>query len=202
MNNNFENPYIGNILKEILIYNISEMFSEIEQEEIINKFLDDININETEKIIKKEIAKHNYNPIELFHLNLPSESLKLINDYGKGGCKCGKCIYLNRVMFIHTDERYNDRIKTHHFFSELYRFPEEDVLKRRFKLSKNKYWLFFNLFRDMDVRKDIVKQGISATYHRKNEDKVLKEFNEIIKFIYENNYTKFKDIKLNYYPEF
>ena len=52
-----------------MTYNISEMFSEIEQEEIINKFLDDININETKKLIKKEIAKHNFNPVELFHLN-------------------------------------------------------------------------------------------------------------------------------------
>ena len=32
-------------------------FTEIEQEEIINKFLDDININETEKLIKKELKK-------------------------------------------------------------------------------------------------------------------------------------------------
>ena len=177
-------------------------FTEIEQEEIIKKFLDDINITETKNIIKKEIAKHNYNPIELFHLNLPSENFKLINEYGKGGCKCGKCIYLNRVMFIHTDERYNDRIKTHHFFKELYRFPEENELKRHFKLSKNKYSLFSSLFSGMDVRKDMIICGISNNYHPKNVGKILKEFNEIIKFIYENNYTSFKNVKLNYYPEF
>ena len=146
-------------------------FTEIEQEEIIKKFLDDINITETKNIIKKEIAKHNYNPIELFHLNLPSENLKLINEYGKGGCKCGKCIYLNRVMFIHTDERYNDRIKTHHFFKELYRFPEENELKRHFKLSKNKYSMFSSLFSGMDVSKDFVRQIISNNYHPKNVEK-------------------------------
>ena len=118
------------------------MFTEIEQEEITNKFLDDININETEKLIKKEIAKHNYNPIELFHLNLPSNSLKLVNEY-KIKCDCRTCNYLNRVMFVHTDERYNDRIKTHHFFEEFYRFPKEDELKQHFKLSRNKYSFFF-----------------------------------------------------------
>ena len=176
-------------------------FTEIEQEEIINKFLDDINVTETEKLIKKEIAKHNYDPIELFHLNLPSESLKLINEY-RMKCDCRKCNYLNRVMFVHTDERYNDRIKTLHFFEELYRFPKEDELKQHFQLSKNKYSLFSSLFSGMDVRKDIVKQGIGANYHPKNKDKILKEFNEIIKFIYENNLTKFQGIKLNYYPEF
>ena len=59
------------------------MFSEIEQEEIINKSIDDININETEKLMKKEMKKHNYNPVELFHLNLPNNAVKLINEYGK-----------------------------------------------------------------------------------------------------------------------
>ena len=54
----------------------------------------------------------------------------------------------------------------------------------------------------MAVRKNIVRQGICANYHRKNEDKILKEFNEIIKFIYENNFTKFENVNLNYYPEF
>ena len=112
-------------------------FTEIEQDEIINKFLDDININET-KNNKERIEKHNFDPIELFHLILPNNALKLINDYGKKGCGRSKCICLKRVMFVHTDERYNDRIKTHHFFEEFFRFPEEDELKKQFKLSKNK----------------------------------------------------------------
>ena len=177
------------------------MFTEIEQEEIIDKFLDDININETKKIIKKEIAKHSYNPIELFHLNLLSENLKLINEY-KIKCDCRNCNYLNRVMFVHTDERYNDRVKQHHFFKELYRFPKEDELKQHFKLSKNKYGMFSALFSGMDISKNIVRQSISANYHPKNIDKILKEFNRIIEFIYENNFTKFENVKLNYYPKF
>ena len=152
-------------------------------------------------MIKKEIAKHNFDPIELFHLNLPSESLKLINEY-RMKCDCRKCNYLNRVMFVHTNERYNDRIKTHHFFEEFYRFPKEDQLKQHFKLSKNKHRLFSSLFDGMDVSKNIVRQSISNNYHPKNVDKMLKEFNEIIKFIYENKFTKFKDLKLNYHPEF
>ena len=182
--------------------NTQNYFTEMEQEEIINKFLDDININETEKIIKKEIAKHNYNPVELFHLNLPENALKLINEYGKGGCKCGKCIYLNRIMCAHKSESYSDRVKTNYFFERLYRFPEEDVLKRHFKLSKTKSMIFSSCFSAMDLGKDKIFEIISSNYHRKNEGKVLKEFNEIIKSIYENNYTKFKDIKLNYYPQF
>ena len=54
------------------IYIIIEMveFTEKEQEEIINTFLDVVNINETE-IAKKELGTHNFQPVELFHLRLP-----------------------------------------------------------------------------------------------------------------------------------
>ena len=54
----------------------------------------------------------------------------------------------------------------------------------------------------IDLGKNRVLQSIGANYHPKNEDKILKEFNAIIKFIYENNYTKFENLKSNYYPEF
>ena len=177
-------------------------FTEIEQEEIIKKFLDDINITETENIIKKEIAKHNYNPIELFHLNLPSESLKLINDY-RIKCDCRKCVCLNHILFVHKDERWGHYVKPNYFFGELYRFPKKDELEQHFKLSKPKYRLFSGLFQDnMDLGKDMVIRAINANYHPKNVDKVLNEFNEIIKFIYENNFTKFENLRLNHYPEF
>ena len=173
------------------------MFSEIEQEEIINKFLGDININETKKIIQKEIAKHN--PIELVNLNLPSECLNLIQDYSIK-CDCRKCDYLNRVMFVHTDKRYSACVKTNHFFTEFYKFPLEDKLKPHFKLSKKKYNLLQLIYQfKFDIGSLNIKYFIGE--HYKDVDKVVKEFNEIIKFIYENDFTIIENIKLNYYPE-
>ena len=57
------------------------------------------------------------------------------------------------------------------------------------------------LFYGMDDGKPDIIDRIRRHYHNKNVDKVLKEFNEVLKFIFENNYTKFEDVKLNYYPE-
>ena len=133
--------------------------------------------------------------------NLPNNALKLIHDYGRRRCKCHKCIYLNRVLSNHKDELYRNRVKTNLFFLEFYSFPKEDELKRHFKLSQNKYWVLEGLFYGMDDGKPDIIDRIRRHYHNKNVDKVLKEFNEVLKFIFENNYTKFEDVKLNYYPE-
>ena len=173
------------------------LFSENKQEkeeEIINKFLDDININETEKLIKKEIAKHNYNPIELFHLNLPNNALKLINTY-RMKCDCRKCDVLHHIMFVHKDERWSNYVKPIYFFGELYKFPEEDELKKHFKIGR-KYKMFCGLFQRFHYGKSNIIRMIEGRNIKYSVEKSLKEFNEIIKFIYEHNYNKFEDIKL------
>ena len=190
-------------------------FSEIEQEEIINKFLDDININETEKIIKKEIAKHNYNPIELFHLNLPNNALKLINDYGKEKCKCEKCSEYNYLINYQSVTTYQNqwqgrkRKLYHHkanwYFSKLYNFPDEETLKRQFKISKKKHhslWFYFTYCIDAyDELEKGVYEHLSKCITHYSKNKTIDELNKIMKFMYENNYNKYDNIKLNYYPQ-
>ena len=203
------------MFKEKMTYNISEMFSEIEQEEIINKFLDDININETEKIIKKEMKKHTYNPVELFRLNLPNNALKLINDYGKSKCLCNDCCNFYHIILAKNETTYRCKGKSRKtywnkanlYFSKLYIFPDEETIKKEFKINKKKYGLLDLLFSCFitnydELQKDITQNvAEKITKLRYSVNKTIDELNTIMKYMYDNNYNKYEHIKLNYYPE-
>ena len=72
------------------------MFSEIDQEEIINRFLDNIYVNDTFKIMKNDTlecpCKMEDEKVELAKLNLPNN---LINNICKFNYqKCQDCKYL------------------------------------------------------------------------------------------------------------
>ena len=72
------------------------MFSEIEQEEIINRFLDNIYVNDMYKIMKNKITicpcKLEDEKIELSKLNLPNTIINTICKFNYNECQDCKCL--------------------------------------------------------------------------------------------------------------
>ena len=166
-------------------------FTEKEQEEIINKFLDDLNKNETEKILKHELSKHNYNSSLLLYLKLPFNAIRLIKEYGERKCKCDNCIHLNQT--IDHANRYFSDVSTIYYFNELYKFPKEEELKLQFNLAPSRFKKYRSGFNSRLHDPTRLKHFVPSSQ--------LKEFNDILKYIHEHNFTKYEHIKLSYYPE-
>ena len=97
--------------------------------------------------------------------------------------------------------------KANWYFSRLYNFPDEETIKKEFNISKKKYGLLDLLFTHFIINYDERQEGIAQniadkiTKFRYSVNKTLNELNKIMKYIYENNYNKYDNIKLSYYPE-
>ena len=75
------------VFKDILcIIIMVKMFSEIEQEEIISEFLNQINMNDNIRMINRKVGmckecKFNYNTIQLYQAKLSENIIKHICKY-------------------------------------------------------------------------------------------------------------------------
>ena len=126
---------------------------------------------------------------------------KLIHDYGNGQSLCNDCCNFFSINKHAKKERRDDFSLSVWYFKELCEFPQEDELKKHFKIGR-KYRMFRDLFQsDFQYGKSNMIRMLEGRYIKCSVEKSLKEFNEIIKFIYENNYNKFESIRLIYFPE-
>ena len=84
-------------------------------------------------------------------------------------------------------------ISTIYYFNEFYKFPKEEELKPHFNIAPSR------------VKK--YRTGFNSRLHDATRlqhfvpPSKLKEFNDIIKYIHEHNFTIYDNIKLNYCPE-
>ena len=85
-----------------------KMFSEIEQEEIINEFLNQININDIKRTINRKNGmckecKFNYTNIQLYKTKLSENIIKHICKYNYKECyKCKRLKQLSTFVNIDT----------------------------------------------------------------------------------------------------
>ena len=118
---------------------------------------------------------------------MPSERLKLIKDYGKEKCSCCECL-CKKIILKQCEENPNDILKSIYYFKELYVFPTENELKKHFKIGR-KYKMFQMLFyHQMYFNKNNVIDTVEGGNIKYSVETSLKEFNEILKFIFENDY--------------
>ena len=122
------------------------MFSEIEQEEIINEFLNQIN----RKIGMCKECKFNYNNIQLYKTKLSENIIKHICKYAYKECyKCKRLKQLNTFVNIDTCNKSKEFIKLteiienekeedttvitnnikYYYFTKLYKFPTFKFIK-------------------------------------------------------------------------
>ena len=132
-----------------------KMFSEIEQEEIINEFLNQININDIKRTINRKIGmckecKFNYTNIQLYKTKLSENIIKHICKYNYKECyKCKRLKQLSTFVNIDTcnkskefikltkiieNEKGEDTTVTIHnikdyYFTKLYKFPTFKFIK-------------------------------------------------------------------------
>ena len=101
------------------------MFSEIEQEEIINEFLNQININDIKRTINRKIGmckecKFNYNNIQLYKTKLSENIIKHICKYNYKECyKCKRLRQLNTFVNIDTCNKSKEFIKLTEIISKI-----------------------------------------------------------------------------------
>ena len=132
-----------------------KMFSEIEQEEIISEFLNRINMNDTIRMINKQIGmckecKFNYNNIQLYKTKLSENIIKHICKYNYTECyKCKRLKQLSTFVNIDTCNKSKEFIKLteiienekdedttvtinnikDYYFTKLYKFPTFKFIK-------------------------------------------------------------------------
>ena len=132
-----------------------KMFSEIEQEEIINEFLNQINMNDSKRTINRKIGmckecKFNYSNIQLYKNKLSENIIKHICKYNYKECyKCKRLKQLNTFVNIDTCNKSKELIKLteiienekeedttvttdnikDYYFTKLYQFPTFKFIK-------------------------------------------------------------------------
>ena len=164
------------------------MFSEIEQEHIINELLNTIYVSDMCKIMKTKIkncpCKLEDNKVELCKLNLPHN---IINDICKFSYQeCEDCQYLRRLPKI--VERKNkckaiDGLT--YLFVKCNFFPDKKVLREEFNFSFKRIDCLKQIYRrignnDVDMVIGIIK------LEKFNLDRTIADFNKVIQYMYDN----------------
>ena len=164
------------------------MFSEIEQEEIINRFLDNIYVNDMFKIMKNEtlkcLCKMEDEKVELAKLNLPHN---LINNICKFNYqKCQDCKYLWELpKIIERKDKCKAIDGLTFMFVNCHFFPKEEVLREEFIFSVKKNSCLKQTYRrignnDIDMIISIIMM------ERFNQDRTIADLNKIFKYINAN----------------
>jgi hypothetical protein len=164
------------------------MFSEIEQENIINEFLNTIYVNDMCKIMKNKIkncpCKLEDDKVELSKLNLPHNIINNICKFNYNECQ--DCKGLRKLPQIVERENKSKAIdKLTFMFSKCYFFPDVKDLRNEFNFSVRKISCLKQIYQkiknnNIDMVFEIVK------CEKNNLDKTIAHFNKVIKFMYDN----------------
>ena len=141
------------------------MFSEIEQEEIINRFLDNIYVNDMLKIMKTNITtcpdKLEDQKVELSKLKLPNA---LINNICKFNCEeCQECKYLREMPQTVKREGKSKAIDGLTFmFVKCHFFPDKEELRKEFNFSYKRIDCLRQIYKkinnnDLDMVRGIIE---------------------------------------------
>ena len=125
------------------------VFTEIEQEEIMNEFLNKIYTNDMLYIFDKHVAdcycKLNDEKVELSKLNLSSNIINNICKFNYEECE-GRESARRRKMAVKNPERGTAINEYVYLFSRCHSFPDKQDLKVEFKFSFDKISILRNIY--------------------------------------------------------
>ena len=164
------------------------MFSEIEQEEIINEFLNAIYVNDMCKLMKTKIkdcpCKLEDVKIELSRLNLPNNIISNICKFNYD--ECYDCKYLRNLPKIVARENKSKAIDGLTFmFARCHFFPDVKDLRNEFNFSVRRIQCLKQIYQkiknnNIDMVIEIIK------LEKFNLNKTIADFNKVIKYMYDN----------------
>lgn len=164
------------------------MLSKIEQEEIINEFLNTIYVNDMCKVMKTKIincpCKLEDEKIELCKLNLPNNIINSICKFNYNECE--DCKYLKRLPKIVERENKCKAIDgLTYMFVKCHFFPDKKILKEEFNFSFKRIDCLKKIYQkvgnnDIDMVIGCIK------LEKFNLDKTIADFNKVITYIYDN----------------
>ena len=168
------------------------MFSEIEQEEIINRFLDNIYVNDMFKIMKNKTlncpCKMEDEKVELAKLNLPNNIINCICKFAYQ--ECNNCKYLGGLPKVFEKQRRECKAidGLSFMFAKCHSFPKREVLSKEFQFSKRRYDCLKGIFQSIGYN-DFDGVLFNLEDERK-QDKTINDLNKVFKFIYDSKRYK------------
>ena len=168
------------------------VFTEIEQEEIMNEFLNKIYTNDMLNIFDKHVAdcycKLNDEKVELSKLNLPSNIINNMCKFNYEECE-GRKSARRRKMAVKNPERGTAINEYIYLFSRCHSFPDKQDLKVEFKFSFDKISILRNIYRGI-YKNDVNRIAYCCEGTKFNYNNMIRDFNKVVKYIYDNEYCR------------
>ena len=168
------------------------VFTEIEQEEIMNEFLNKIYTNDMLNIFDKHVAdcycKLNDEKVELSKLNLSSNIINNICKFNYEECE-GCESARRRKMAVKNPERGTAINEYIYLFSRCHSFPDKQDLKVEFKFSFDKIRILRNIYRGI-YNNDVNRIAYCCEGTKFNYNNMIRDFNKVVKYIYDNEYCR------------